>query len=168
MLSLIIESTKAQGGTTGQEERDIMFARLFGITAIVQSGLLLRTTTISTSSNPASSLDGFKEVVTELVALGEKKSWLRESSWWTIGLALDPLRESSVDWKKDAIDFTIEAVLQRSWSPEKVALVLKLQELNPTYAWTPALQPTFKSGDVLNTGTMQTLARILKVSPPLC
>jgi len=163
-LNLIIQSTKSQGSITGQEERDILFARLFGITSIVQSGLLLRTTSIGTSEPSKASLEGFKEIILELIILGEKKSWLRESSWWTIILALDALQDSNVDWKEEAIEFTTQTIVEKSWSSEKVALVLKLQELNPSYGWSSALQPMFKSGDLLSNGSMLSLARILKVS----
>lgn len=163
-MNLIIQSTKSQGSITGQEERDILFARLFGITSIVQSGLLLRTTSIGTSEPSKASLEGFKEIILELIILGEKKSWLRESSWWTIILALDALQDSNVDWKEEAIEFTTQTIVEKSWSSEKVALVLKLQELNPSYGWSSALQPMFKSGDLLSNGSMLSLARILKVS----
>ena len=163
-MNLIIQSTKSQGSITGQEERDILFARLFGITSIVQSGLLLRTTSIGTSEPSKASLEGFKEIILELIILGEKKSWLRESSWWTIILALDALQDSNVDWKAEAIELTTQTIVEKSWSSEKVALVLKLQELNPSYGWSSALQPMFKSGDLLSNGSMLSLARILKVS----
>jgi len=69
-----------------------------------------------------------------------------------------------VDWKAEAIELTTQTIVEKSWSSEKVALVLKLQELNPSYGWSSALQPMFKSGDLLSNGSMLSLARILKVS----
>ena len=99
---------------TGQEERDVLFARLFGLTSVIQSGLLLRDTTLPSSSTVASDLASFKEVLAQLLALGEKKSWLRESAWWSIGLAVDALVQSDVSWKDEALDATIAAVYSES------------------------------------------------------
>ena len=150
---------------TGQEERDVLFARLFGLTSVIQSGLLLRDTSLPSSSTAASDLASFKEVLAQLIALGEKKSWLRESAWWSVGLAVDALTASQVSWKDDAFDATIAAVYSESkmWTPEKVALTLKLQAARPARDWKKALSPTFKNPDLLSTGNLGAVARILKV-----
>ncbi|KAH9929645.1 DNA polymerase phi-domain-containing protein [Amylocystis lapponica] len=122
IVALIMDSSKTQGSATGQEERDMLFARLFGLT-----------------------LSSYKEVLAELLALGEKKSWLRESAWWTIGLAVDVLEN-------------------KIWTPEKVALVLKLQSLYPSRDWRKLLSPTFKQSEILSTGNLTALAKVLKES----
>ncbi|KAF8894690.1 hypothetical protein BD779DRAFT_1609359 [Infundibulicybe gibba] len=113
IATMIVEGTKSQGSMTGQEERDVLFARLFGLMAVTQSGLLVRAG-VASGSIQASSLQGYDEVITELLALGEKKTWLRESAWWAVALAL--------------------------------------------YA------PSFKNPDILSTGNLHTIARILKES----
>ncbi|KAI8998993.1 DNA polymerase phi-domain-containing protein [Trametes punicea] len=166
IVKLILESSKTQGSMTGQEERDVLFARLFGLTAVIQSGLLLRETTLPSSSTVASDLDSFKEVMAQLLALGEKKSWLRESAWWSIGLAVDALTASAVSWKDEAVESTISAIYSetKAWTPEKVALTLKLQAAYPSRDWKKLLAPTFKNPDLLSTGNLGTLARILKES----
>lgn len=151
---------------TGQEERDMLFARLFGFTAIIQSGLLVQTRPLPTSASSdtlPSTLASYQELVDQLLALGEKKSWFRESVWWTLGLAIDALHGSNVPWKKTATDYTIDSILSKSWSPEKIALVVKLERLYPARDWQPLLSPVFKSSDLLNTSNMPALARILKV-----
>ena len=165
IVKLIIESSKTQGSMTGQEERDMLFARLFGLTAVIQSGLLLRESTLPSSSTAAADLDSYKEVLAQLLALGEKKSWLRESVWWSIGLAVDALNASDVSWKNEAVEATISAVYTevKAWTPEKVALTLKLQAAYPSRDWKKLLAPTFKNADLLSTGNLATLARILKV-----
>ncbi|KAI0654742.1 DNA polymerase phi-domain-containing protein [Cubamyces menziesii] len=166
IVKLIIESSKTQGSMTGQEERDMLFARLFGLTAVIQSGLLLRESTLPSSSTAAADLDSYKEVLAQLLALGEKKSWLRESVWWSIGLAVDALTASDVSWKNEAVEATISAVYTevKAWTPEKVALTLKLQAAYPSRDWKKLLAPTFKNADLLSTGNLTTLARILKES----
>lgn len=156
---------------TGQEERDVLFARLFGLTAIIQSGLLVRLTplpsSVSSSSIP-SSLAGYQEVLSQLIALGEKKSFLRESAWWTMGLAIDELNSSKVAWKEEAVEFTVQSLLvdHAVWTPEKVAITLKFQNAYPKRDWS-ILSPTFKNTVLLSSVNLLTLARILKVSPGL-
>ncbi|GJE98126.1 DNA polymerase phi-domain-containing protein [Phanerochaete sordida] len=167
IVTLILDSAKTQGSMTGQEERDVLFARLFGLTAVVQSGLLVRDTPVPTSasSQPAASNSAnFSEVVAELLALGEKKSWLRESVWWTIGLAVDALGQSNAAWRKDAFDATIQAIFveNKAWSPEKIALTLKLQKHCPDREWAKLLGSSFKQPRVVHTSNYNTLARILK------
>ena len=165
IVQLVLDSSKTQGSMTGQEERDVLFARLFGLTSVIQSGLLLRDTTLPTSSTAASDLTSYKEVLAQLLALGEKKSWLRESVWWSIALAVDALSTSDVSWKDGALDATITALYSehKAWTPEKVALTLKLQRSSPSRDWKKLLSPTFKNPDLLSTANLSTIARILKV-----
>lgn len=153
---------------TGQEERDVIFARLFGLTAIIRSGLIVRTKPLpfsASSETSASSLASFQETVSNLIALGEKKSWLRESAWWSLGLAIDALNASDVPWKDGAFDATVECVFSENaaWSPEKVAITLKLQNIQPDRDWRKFLCPAFKSPDLLANANLQTLGRVLKV-----
>lgn len=151
---------------TGREERDMLFARLFGFISVIQSGLLFREATLPSSSSPVSSLDNYNEVLAQLVALGEKKSWLRESAWWAIGLAIDGLQASDVSWKNDAFASIISTIFaeKKMWSPEKIALTAKLQAYLPSQDWQKTLAPTFKSPELLSTGNLGTIARILRAS----
>lgn len=166
IVSLIIDSSKTQGSMTGQEERDVYFARLFGLTTVIQSGLLVRTKPLATSASSvtaASSASSYQETISQLIALGEKKSWLRESAWWIVGLAIDALRDSDVLWKEDVVEPVIQTIFteNKHWSSEKVAMVFKLQNLYPNYDWHKAL--SLRNPDLLSTGNLQSLARILKV-----
>lgn len=154
---------------TGQEERDVLFARLFGLTAVVQSGLLVRETSLVSSASTStlsSSLDGYKETILQLVALGERRSFLRESAWWTAGLAIDALMSSKVSWKDEAFDVTFQTIFSDNdtWTPEKVAITLKLQAAHPKRDWAKILTPTWKNAELLSTGNLLFLARILKVN----
>ncbi|KAJ3812332.1 DNA polymerase phi-domain-containing protein [Lentinula aff. lateritia] len=166
---LMMDATKSQGSTTGQEERDILFARLFGMTAIIQSGLIVRTKPLPTSQSSAtlaSSFEGYEQVLTELLVLGEKKSWLRESAWWAISLAADSLKAAEVPWKDEAVHATAHHLFieNKIWSPEKIALALKLQSAFEEFNWRPLFSPTFKNPDLLSNTNLQTLALILKAS----
>ncbi|EIN07831.1 hypothetical protein PUNSTDRAFT_70289 [Punctularia strigosozonata HHB-11173 SS5] len=166
ILALVVDSSKIQGSMTGQEERDMLFARLFGITSIIQSGLLVRQEPLPSSSTPASTLEGYTGALAELVALGEKKSWLKEVAWWTIDLAIDALHSSTVSWKDDAWQETKETLYlqNKTWTPEKVGVTLKLQEYQPDWDWKALLQPPFKNADVLSIPNFATLGKVLKES----
>ncbi|KAH0827009.1 DNA polymerase phi-domain-containing protein [Lanmaoa asiatica] len=159
VIALVVDSTKRQGSMSGQEERDVLFARLFGITAVVRSGLLVRqkplpSTSSSSPNAPVSSLETYRSVLTYLLEIGEAKSWLRESAWWTIGLAVDAVQSSSVPWKVEALDLTI-----------KVAITLKLQPLTPNHTWDKTLSPVFKGQNIFAPNNLLVLGRILKVGP---
>jgi DNA polymerase phi len=166
IIALINDSSKTHGSMSGQEERDVLFARLFGFTAVIQSGLLVRKGSSHSSATDASSLPSFQDVLIQLIALGEKKSWLRESAWWTIALMVDSLERSDVSWRKGAVDAIIQNTLveTQTWSPEKVALVLKLRHLFPERDWATLVSPSFKDPDLLSGGNLSRLARILKVA----
>jgi len=170
-MTLLVESTKNQGSMTGQEERDILFAQLFGFLSIIQSGLAVRTKPLSTSassSTVSSSAESYEELILRLVELGEKKTWLRESAWFAISLAVDALHESETEWEDDAISKALEILFQINsvWSTEKLALVLKLQDYYPKHDWKALLSPIFKNIDILSTGNLPIISRILKVGIP--
>ncbi|KAF8843637.1 hypothetical protein BDN67DRAFT_945267 [Paxillus ammoniavirescens] len=171
VTALIINSTKRLGSMTGQEERDVLFARLFGLTAVVQSGLLVRQKPLpssSSSNTPVSSLQTYKTVLAHLLEIGEAKSWVRESAWWTIGLAIDMAQSSSVSWKVEALSSTVEALYSKEkeslWSPEKIAMTLKLQPLTPNHDWDRTLAPVFKGYNIFSPPNLLPLGRILKES----
>ncbi|VDB99939.1 unnamed protein product [Peniophora sp. CBMAI 1063] len=167
ILAFVLDASQIGSSLSGQEERDMLFARLFGITAIIRSGLLVRTQPLPSSGSSApeaSSLQGYKDVVSQLLELGEKKPWLRESAWWSLGLAVEALYKSDVHWKDDAVKFTVEKVFEedKAWSPEKIALGVKMQALWPKLDWRKLYAPGIKHGDVLHSANMATIAKVMK------
>lgn len=155
---------------SGQEERDILFARLFGTMSVIQSGLAVRTRPLPTSASSAtlaSTLGSYEHIITQLIGLGEQKSWLRESAWFAISLAIDALHGSDVSWKEDAVEKTCQHLFieNKIWSTEKIALALKLQDLYPGCDWKTLLSPIFKTSDLFSAGNLMIIARILKVCP---
>ncbi len=166
ILSLLKNASQTSAGMSGQEERDILFARLFGLKAIINSGLLFRETPLSSSSTSPSSLKGFETVMTELLELGESKSWLKESSWWTLNSLLEHLLSSSIPWKEEAFGIILERVYvgDKSWGPEKVAFTLRLQKSHPDKKWKTFCGGAFKNPlDILATSNLPFLSRVLKV-----
>jgi DNA polymerase phi len=163
-----MDSTKHQGSMKGQEERDVLFARLFGISCIIQSGLAVRTKPLPSSASSetsASSLECYEQIISSLLLLGDQKSWMRESAWFTISLAVDALHGSDVSWKERAVEKTLDTLFTTHpvWSTEKLALTLKLQDFFPSRDWQGYLSPTFKNTNILSTGNLTTVAKILKV-----
>lgn len=104
----------------------MLFARLFGITAVINSGSLFTS---------AATIEDFRVVTGELVNLGRKKGWLRESAWWTLILAVEGLLDAQVDWREEAVNEAIDKLYGREgeggWSSEKVALTLVLEQKRP-------------------------------------
>ncbi|KDR81783.1 hypothetical protein GALMADRAFT_221648 [Galerina marginata CBS 339.88] len=169
ILNINVESTKHQGSMNGQEERDVLFAKLFGIISIIRSGLAVRATPLAasaSSSTLASSSESYEQIISQLIELGEQKSWLRESAWFALSLAVDALHESDATWKKDAVEKTLDLffVENTAWSAEKLALALKLQDFYPKCDWKKLLSPTFKIPDPLSSGNLPIVSRILKES----
>ncbi|KAL0947063.1 hypothetical protein HGRIS_013204 [Hohenbuehelia grisea] len=169
IITLICDASQTSGSMTGQEERDALFGRLFGLTAVVQSNLLTRSKPLAASASSLTSpsdLESFKETSSHLKALGDQRSYLRESAWWTICLAVDALNESDVLWKEDAVSFLTQAFIvdDKQWTTEKVALTLKLQAYFPQLDWRSIVAPTLKNPNLLNGGNLPILAKILKES----
>ena len=148
----------------GQEQRDMYFARLFGLTSIIQSGLLFRQEPPAYSSTPASSLEDFQKVLEELIALGEKKAWFTESCWWCISLALDALFASEALWRGQASDWALNALLPSrcEWTPERAGIWLKYHR-NWGQKASDKLAPKLKTSHLLANANLPALARILRV-----
>jgi len=170
-MTLLVESTKNQGSMTGQEERNILFANF----SLNYSDFCLSSNLgLPSEQNrfpPLLLLQPYlrrRELILWLVELGEKKSWLRESAWFAISLAVDALHKSEVEWEDDAISKALDILFQTNsvWSTEKLALVLNLQDYYPKHDWKALLSPIFKNIDILSTGNLPTTLRILKVGIP--
>ncbi|WWD16543.1 hypothetical protein CI109_100970 [Kwoniella shandongensis] len=154
IFSLVIRNSQYNKSMKGSDERDLMFARLFGITAIVQSKSLYAST---------STKDDFRNVVEGLIWLGQGKAWMRESAWWTLVEAVQGLVSSEVEWKDAAFEELVEIIFEeKTWTQEKVALVLLLEDQLPQLDWKSHLAPTFKYTPLLNSHNLVTLGRVLK------
>jgi hypothetical protein len=148
----------------GQERRDMYFARLFGLTTIIQSSLLFRQDPPAYSSTPASTLEDFQKVLEELVALGGKESWFTESCWWCICLALDALFASSTPWKGQASNWALNALFPSGceWTPERMGVWLKYHR-NWGQEASGKLAPKLKTSHLLASANLLTVARVLRV-----
>jgi DNA polymerase phi len=132
----------------GSDERDGLFARLFGLTALVQSGALFR-----------GDAEVFGQVMDALVELGRKKLYLRESAWWAIVQACDLLVASGVEWERAGID-KLASLLEGTWNQDKLALALRLDRAT-TLDWATVSSHALK-GPILGHQNHAFLARILR------
>lgn len=130
VLPALLEATTSRAGMDSREERDLVFARLLGLHALVRSGVLVRP-----HGQASNAGESWKEVTLALVSLANKKSWIREPSYWVACEALRALLavDDAVPWKGETVQWAVQRLLgdarekARGWSPEKVAIVLVLQ-----------------------------------------
>lgn len=145
VLPQLLEATASRPGIDAREERDLLFARLVGLHALVRSGVLVRDQgpTVAERGQP------WKDVILALVALANRKSWIREPSYWVVCEALRSLLEHADDdahpWRQEAAQWAVQRLVgdarerARGWSPEKVAIVLVFQRYNVVRFLTPTV-----------------------------
>lgn len=152
MIVLVLSYSSPSGKVKGQEERDLLFARLFGLYAIVRSGLLFE--------QDLAQAEDFKRVIEIVWLLGRSKTWLRESSSWVIVEAIQLLSTRNVAWKMDCLSWLAKKICQaKDVSSESIAIYLALECSAATIKDT---LPHLSSPDLLASTNLATLARILK------
>ncbi|KAF8321570.1 hypothetical protein DL93DRAFT_2051556 [Clavulina sp. PMI_390] len=167
IISLVMSSSQTQGSMQGHEIRDQYFARLFGFVSIIQSGLLLRQSTLPTSGSNktlSTTLEDFQTVSKELLTLADKKSWLKESCWWALGLQLNALASALISWKPEAFAWIASTIYSDKvpWSSEKLAFTVQFQRAAPSLQWKQLLAPTFKEPVILSSRNIPIVARLLR------
>ena len=184
ILVLVLDVSRTTSNQTGQEERDLLFARLFGLSSIIHSGLLIRThPPLPQSASAPSTPESCKAVLKALQTLARAKSWLAEAAYWAVGSALDLLAaacDEEVPWREKVVLTLLEEEFGESsteerttsevvWTPEKIALGLRAQRLWPEreHDWRWLWTPTFKRGNIFHQANLVTLAKILRVSEPV-
>ncbi|KIW73347.1 hypothetical protein PV04_01477 [Phialophora macrospora] len=151
-VSTIIEILETQStpetGTSGQDERDHYFGRIFGAEAILKSDLLFR------EGNESH----FNHLLELLCSLALKKPWIRQEFGWVLYNCITD--EHNKLSKKLAVD-TVENLITNKLirTPEGVAIWIAVtrrfpKAKLPTSAW--------KSGDPLARKDISTLSDILK------
>jgi DNA polymerase phi len=165
MIDLVLASSEVTGSLNGQEERDMMFSRLFGLTSISQSGLITREAPLLHTSSAASTLQDYQRIITELITLGEFKSWFREGCWWSIMQVISQMSTATAGFKSQAMEWTFNQLFiqMTEWTPEKVGVWLRFHSLWDPNASIP-LKHIFKGKHILSPGSLPQLAQILKVS----
>lgn len=154
VLLLIIKHSAPSGKVSRSEQRNLLFARLFGIQALVRSGMLLE--------RPVTDLAEVEKVIDLLRNLSEKKAYLRESCGWTLVQLLDSLAASSNEQlKTDVSQLVFNDAVSGDLTPEKLALILKLQELAPKLKAEGKIAGLKKGGEILSAPNLPAIAKVL-------
>lgn len=141
----------------GHEERDALFARLFGLAALIDSGSLWA------AEAPSNAQVVLGQVVDELLKLGQAKSWMRESAWWSVSRAAAGLQASQAKWTNAALlQLAEKTFAEKGLSREQLAIWLQLEQLGLRINWTERLAPHIRHTPLLARGNLTTVARALK------
>ena len=138
VLGFLVDKTQATGNVAGQEERDHFLGQLFGLECFVRSGIL--------SKNSGR----WNQVLDLLLALGNRKIWLRSPCGWVIVQALELLEQADVEASMEKI-----AKMGLAKTPEGVAVWLTALKRFPEVKVKPWRNP-------LSTKSLGDLALIMK------
>ncbi|ORX88701.1 hypothetical protein K493DRAFT_341123 [Basidiobolus meristosporus CBS 931.73] len=150
IIDLIFKHSEITGSMKGQEERDMLFGRIFGFMAIIQSGMLSRDST---------ELADTQRLVESLVEYSNAKSYLREPCYQLIIAMLPHVQRLS--FKDELLNYILSEALKGGVkTPEEIDLALSMQS-QFSLDW-PALLPHWKHGEILHSSNLHKLALILK------
>ncbi|MCO5555795.1 hypothetical protein L7F22_009340 [Adiantum nelumboides] len=156
-IDLILAYSKPNQKVRGQEERDMLFARLFGLHALVRSEVLC-------DSNITNE-DDFRRLIRILHNISSGKHWLRESGTSVIVQAIEQLSKSSnpPKWQSNALKWLVEIVCKDDRvTADSVAIFMTLKQ-NSQSSFTSAQRlPRFANQDILSSANLPILARILR------
>lgn len=151
----ILDTTQVRASMKGKEERAILFGRLFGLQAMLNSGCI----TSKTSNG-----DAKKTFATILIELSTSKPWLRETSIFTLCTFIRKLQENNL-----LDDHLVRHILSQlsenglTKTSEGIAVYLSI----PTHQLPVAqdvvkASSAWKNGDPLSKGNLSLLSKALK------
>lgn len=187
VLELLFGFAAIPANVKPAEERDLLFARLFGISALFRSGIVFRSPPADEADDGSDEgLQAWTEATTELGQLLQKKAWLRESVGWVLLEAVRDLLAANgsgsisakgkgkgkgkaavsggLSWFEPAVRGLLERFFARNkiWSLEKLALAIVLQEAGVDADWSNLLAPTFPSAEILSPQNTSVLIDLVK------
>ncbi|KAA6413200.1 MAG: DNA polymerase V [Lasallia pustulata] len=149
LIGLLKEQTRIEGSVSGQEERDHHFGRLFGLEALIKSGILFK-------SGKSTDWDIVLDLIFELA---KKKPWLREECGWIIYGAIQNLHEQGLD------PSYVQAIIDRinshglAKTSEGIAIWIAVQSYFPAVDLPAGI---WKHEDPLSIKEKSNLAKVLK------
>lgn len=159
-LLLVKQFSEVKSSMKGKEERAAVFGRLFGFQALLNSEVLFEKDHFDEEC-----VKGF---VNDLMDLAVFKSWIRETSIYTLCQLIQRLKTS---YKGETIYFHILEKLHStgvSSTVEGVAVYLSLDvETCRHFFERSTTSGGWKNGDPLYSGNLQLLAKVLKDSDPV-
>lgn len=162
VIVLLLKYSIPRGNMNGQEARDLHFARLFGIYALVRSGLLY-------SSH--SSLPTFQRAFRVLLSVAAYKSWLSEPCGWVLVelvRSLDLGVNQRPAWADDALAWVADQLCaSRHLSPETLALLMTLVRIAPSLNVSERMIPPLKNSSIFAPANLPLLASVLREAVPM-
>ncbi|KAJ2743680.1 DNA-directed DNA polymerase [Coemansia sp. BCRC 34301] len=127
VLDLLWKYTMATKSMKGQEQRDMRFGRIFGLMALLQSGIVSRAGTTTSVE--------IRKIVVELAAIGAKKSYLREIAYVTLASMVPML--SGFAGRDELITMFVAVALDKGSieTPDELYLAMQLRRQYPDYDW---------------------------------
>lgn len=155
-LEKLVKASQTSLSMKGKEIRSVLFGRLFGLQALVNSELLF--------NSEVSNLDLLVSFTRHIVELSATKSWLRETAMFTfcqflkLYLKLDFYREETLilflqSVCDQGLAFTVEGLAVHLTIPQPLRSKVSSQ-VNATTHW--------KNFDPMSKGNSPTLAKVLK------
>lgn len=155
-LDKLVAATKVSSSMKGKELRSVLFGRLFGLQALVNSEILF--------NDDVSDVELLTLFVRLIVELSATKSWLRETAMFTLCQFLNLYLKSSFyneeflvtllqSISDEGLAFTVEGLAVTLTLPQAVRAKVASQ-VNATSHW--------KNFDPMTRGNLPTLAKVLK------
>jgi hypothetical protein len=135
-----------------QEERDFCFGRLFGLTVLLESEILLR----------PGSAEAISATIDHLVTLARKKRWLQEPSTKALCslIVLIPRLQSGKSVTEEIVRKVEEGGLMPSQDGAAILLALKHLPNTPKVS-----SKTWTYGDPMHSANLKQLEKVLKETP---
>ncbi|ORX80479.1 hypothetical protein BCR32DRAFT_327691 [Anaeromyces robustus] len=151
VLALLEKATETSNGMKAQEEKEMLFGKLFGVASIIQSGII---------EHPNTTEEELKKMFEYLLMCSNKKSYLKESSFKIIILLFSQIKKIN---NKNILNHIIEEILKDGVNtPEELAFTIKAQELYPKYDYSKVIN--WKHTNILHSSNSSKLCTILKES----
>ncbi|KAI8381420.1 DNA polymerase phi-domain-containing protein [Radiomyces spectabilis] len=154
VLDLLLQYTDRVGSMSGEEFRDMLFGRLFGLMSVVAAGMIARPTTTSEDT---------VRILENLAEMAEVKSYLQEVCYHVVINMLPSVKSAS--YKAEVADKIRELFLKGPIvTVDQLNLVLALQQHMPEIDLTEQFAG-WKNQNVLHPANLPRLSIILKEIP---
>ncbi|KAI7872535.1 DNA polymerase phi-domain-containing protein [Spinellus fusiger] len=153
VLDLLFQYTERTGSMSGEEVRDMLFGRLFGLMSVIASGMLIRQSTTAEDAT---------RIIESLFDMAETKSYLSEVCHHVVINMLPFIKSTS--YKEVATEKILELFLSQVSTVDQLNLALAIQKHVPDVDLS-AKFVGWKNTNVLDPDNLRHLALILKEVP---
>ncbi|CUM48788.1 unnamed protein product [Debaryomyces fabryi] len=155
-LEQVLKLSQVKSSMKGKEERSVLFGRLFGLQVLLNSQLLF--------NEKVSSSEQLCQFVDVLVELSSIKSWLRETSIFTLCQFIGLLKGNSNE--EEALVHILQKINEvgLNLTTEGIAVYLSIPQQNREIYASKIVdtKPNWKNGDPFSKGNLPTLSKALK------